>query len=424
MKLQNEIINKKKIKFCKRCLYSNLHPLGITFNNEGICSGCEIHEEKDKLDWNFKWNKLKKIINQYKSKSNKNYDCVVPVTGGQDSYYIVHIVKKLGLKPLLVTYNKYFNTNTGIDNLANLRIQFDCDILYQNVNPDSVKKIARYTFMEEGNFYWPILAGHTVFPVQIASKYKIPLIIWGAHQGLEQVGMFSHNHEIEMTRRYREDHDLFGLEAQNLISINNILKEEDIFQYQYPSDNEIKSVGIRGIYLGNYVRWDPLSQHKEMVKKYKYKSIKFSRTFDVYDYVDCYNYMDLHDYLKLCKHGYSKVTDHASREIRHKRITRDEGLYLVKKYELNTPIYTKLFSEWLGLSGQKSLNYLINRNRNKNFWIENNIDDWKFKGLSSLIKTNKKVNNIEKKIGKLFKSSKPIQHINKSKYIIFGKGFY
>ena len=423
MKLQNEIIDKKKIKFCKRCLYSNLHPLGITFNNEGICSGCEIHEEKDKLDWDFKWNKLKKIIHPYKSKLNKNYDCVVPVTGGQDSYYIVHLVKKLGLKPLLVTYNKYFNTKTGIDNLANLRIQFDYDILYQNINPNSVKKIARHTFMEEGNFYWPILAGHTVFPVQIASKYKIPLIIWGAHQGLEQVGMFSHNHEIEMTRRYREDHDLFGLEAQSLISINNILKEEDIFQYQYPSDSEINSVGIRGIYLGNYVRWDPLNQHKEMVKKYKYKSIKFNRTFDIYDYVDCYNYMNLHDYLKLCKHGYSKVTDHASREIRYKRITRDEGLYLVKKYELNKPVYKELFIEWLGLSGQKSLNYLINRTRNKNFWTENNIDNWKFKGLSSLIKTNKNVNNIEEKIGKLFKSTKSIQRVNKSKYIIFGKGF-
>lgn len=424
MKLQNEVIDKKKIKFCKRCLYSNLHPLGITFNNEGICSGCEIHEEKDKLDWDFKWNKLKKIIHPYKSKLNKNYDCVVPVTGGQDSYYIVHLVKKLGLKPLLVTYNKYFNTKTGIDNLANLRIQFDCDILYQNINPNSVKKITRHTLMEEGNFYWPILAGHTVFPVQIASKYKIPLIIWGAHQGLEQVGMFSHNHEIEMTRRYREDHDLFGLEAQSLISINNILKEEDIFQYQYPSDSEINSVGIRGIYLGNYVRWDPLNQHKEMVKKYKYKSIKFNRTFDIYDYVDCFNYMDLHDYLKLCKHGYSKVTDHATREIRYKRITRDEGLYLVKKYELNMPIYTKLFIEWLGLSSQKSLKYIINRSRNTNFWNESGIDNWKFSGLSTLIKTNKKVYNIEKKIGKLFNSTKSIQRENKSKYIIFGKGFY
>ena len=423
MKIDNKVLDKKDIKFCKKCLYSNLHPLGITFNNDGICSGCEIHAEKNKLDWNFRWEKLKKIIKPYKSKNNKNYDCIVPITGGQDSYFIMHLVKKLGLKPLLVSYNKYFNTKIGIDNLANLRIQFDCDILYQNVNPISVKKITRYTFMEEGNFYWPAIAGSTVFPVQIASKYKIPLIIWGAHQGLEQVGMFSHTNEVEMTRRYREDHDLFGIEEKNLLSINNVLQEEDIFQYEYPSDSEIKSTGIRGIYLGNYVRWDPLEQHKKMVKIYNYKTSKFNRTFDVYDYVDCYNYMDLHDYLKICKHGYSKVTDHATREIRHKRITRDDGLYLVKKYELNKPLYSKLFCEWLGLSGQKSLDYLINRTRNKNFWDEKEINNWKFKGLSSLIKSDLNPTDVSIKIGKLFKSKNEIDLINNSKYITFGKGF-
>ena len=118
-----------------------------------------------------------------------------------------------------------------IKNLANLRIKFDRDILYQNVNPLSVKKITKYTFSEYGNIYWPILAGQSVYPVQVAVNYNIPLIIWGAHQGVEQVGMFSHDHEIEMTRRYRCDHDLFSIEAEDLLKISNNLNEEDIFQY-------------------------------------------------------------------------------------------------------------------------------------------------------------------------------------------------
>ena len=77
--------------------------------------------------------------------------------------------------------------------------------------------------LEHQNIYWPILAGHTVFPLEVARNYKIPLIIWGAHQGLEQVGMFSHEHEVEMSRRYRENHDLFGIEAQDLMTIDNDL---------------------------------------------------------------------------------------------------------------------------------------------------------------------------------------------------------
>ena len=251
-----------EVKFCKRCLYSDAHPLGLILDEDGICSGCRVHEEKDVLDWNYRWSKLEDLVKPYKSKNNKNYDCIIPVTGAQDSYYIVHIVKeRLGLNPLLVSYNKYFNTPLGIHNLANLRIKFNCDILHQNVNPNSVKKITKSTLRRFGSMYWPILAGHTVFPVQTAVRYKIPLIIWGAHQGLEQVGMFSHKHEVEMNRRYRKDHDLMGVEADDLLSVFDTLKEEDIWQYRYPDDHDINTVGVRGIYLGNYVRWDPKAQH-------------------------------------------------------------------------------------------------------------------------------------------------------------------
>ena len=111
-----------KIKQCKRCLYKNTHPFGLIIDENGICSGCRIHEEKDILDWDERWEILKKIVNEYKINNKSTYDCIVPVTGGGDSYYILHLVKnKLKLNPLLVTYNKYFNTPLGIRNLANLR---------------------------------------------------------------------------------------------------------------------------------------------------------------------------------------------------------------------------------------------------------------------------------------------------------------
>ena len=165
------------IQICKRCLYSSAHPLGLTFK-DGLCSGCQVHEEKDSLDWEARWNKLEDLIEPYRDIKGAKYDCIIPVTGSQDSYYIVHLVKeKLGLNPLLVSYNKYFNTPLGIRNLANLRIRFNCDILYQNINPNSVKKIVRTTLRKFGSIYWPILAGHTVFPVQTAVRYNIPLIM-------------------------------------------------------------------------------------------------------------------------------------------------------------------------------------------------------------------------------------------------------
>jgi N-acetyl sugar amidotransferase len=361
---------------CRRCLYTSAHALGITFDEQGICSGCRIHEEKDTLDWQLRWRMLEQLVDEYRLRSGGTYDCIVPVSGANDSYFIVHLVKeRLGLNPLLVTYNKYFNTALGIRNLANLRIRFNCDILAQNVNPLAVKQVTRTTLRELGSIYWHCLAGQTVFPVQTAVRYGIPLIIWGAHQGLEQTGMFSHEHAVEMTRRYRKDHDLMGREADDLLSSFDTLREEDVWQYRYPDDADLNATGVRGIYLGNFVRWDPKAQHELMIERHGYLGARFARTFDCYDYVDCYNYMDVHDLLKLYKHGYSKVTDHACREIRHGRLTREEGAALVQRHESAALVHLDKFLDWLGLD-PRGLEFIMNRHRNPLHWYETAPGRW------------------------------------------------
>jgi len=411
------------LKFCKRCLYSSDHPLGIVINDDGICSGCKIHEEKDFLDWGERFKKLERIVSNYRNRKCENYDCIIPVTGANDSYYIVHVVKNiLGLNPLLVSYNKYYNTPLGIKNLANLRIQFNCDIIYQNVNPLSVKKITRKTLREFGNIYWPILAGQTVFPVQTAVRYKIPLIIWGAHQGVEQVGMFSHLNEVEMTRRYRKDHDLFNYEANDLILPHDELVKTDLWQYQYPTDIDLSENNVRGIYLGNYIRWDPKEQHEKMIDKYGYLTSSFPRTFETYDYVDCYNYMNLHDLFKLYKHGYSKVTDHASREIRFGRISRQQGLNLVRKHQLNEPEHLELFTDWLGIE-KKGLSLIMDQFRNQKFWKKISHRKWEFNGWSELNNMdNSKGIKKEKKI-KFSINSKLKYNEKTDNYITVGRGW-
>lgn len=398
-------------KVCKRCLYDENHPLGIVINEDGICSGCLIHDEKYKLDWNARWDKLEKLIKEYKSKDNRNYDCIVPVTGANDSYYTVYIVKeKLGLNPLLVSHNRYYNTPLGIRNLSNLRIRFNCDIIIQNININSIKKLSKATLYRFGSFHWPVIAGQTLFPVKTAVNHKIPLIIWGAHQGVEQVGMFSHLHEVEMTRRYRKDHDLMGIEASQLINSFDIIKEEDIHQLIYPSESEIEEVGVRGIYLSNYLKWDPLRQHILMTKNYGYQSAKCDRTFDVYDHVDCWHFMGIHDHIKYLKNGYSKVLDHATREIRHGRISRNEGLKLVEYYSRQNPKNTDLLLQWLGVK-KSSFEYVIKKHAR--YKINNESDFTKSVLYDSAL------------IGKIgFNATSNINYDNKDKkYILFGKGY-
>lgn len=365
--------------YCKRCLYPANHPLNLTFDNEGVCSGCRVHEEKDVFDWENRTEKLKKILNQYRSKDRSAPDCIIPVSGARDSYYIVHLVKNVfKMHPLLVSYNKQYNTKIGIRNLAYLRSIFGCDFITNTVSPERVKRITRETLKLRGSMYWHCLAGQTVLPVQIAVKYKIPLIIWGAHQGVDQVGMYSHDDEVEMTRKYRKEHDLMGLEAEDLANLSDAVNLQDLEQYIYPHDKEIESVGVRGIYLNNYVRWDSKRQHEDMISGFYYESTTQQRTFDTYNDVDCFHYSGLHDYIKFLKYGYGKVTDHACREIRLRRMTREQGIELVSKYQNKPPQDVDIFLEWLKMSKDELWRH-IDKHRDSRIWNYSEATGWELK---------------------------------------------
>jgi hypothetical protein len=149
-----------------------------------------------------------------------------------------------------------------------------------------------------------------------------------------------------------------GFEADDLLSTFDSLSESDIWQYRYPSEHNIESIGIQGIYLGNYVRWDPMAQHAQMVEQAGYYSATMQRTFDIYDHVDDWHYMGLHDWLKRLKHGYSRVLDQACREIRHGRLSRQDALKFVGHYSCQTPNHVALFLEWLGLDSS-GLQYIL-----------------------------------------------------------------
>jgi hypothetical protein len=234
--------------------------------------------------------------------------------------------------------------------------------------------------------------------------------------------MFSHEHDVEMTRRYRKDHDLMGHEADDLLSIFDTLKEEDIWQYRYPDDHDLNAVGVRGIYLGNYVRWDPKAQHEQMIREYDYRTASFNRTFDCYDYVDCFNYMDLHDLLKLYKNGYSKVTDHACREIRFGRLTRKEGLALVRKHEQAPLKYLDQFCEWLGVT-PRSLQFLIDQHRNPKFWKQIEIGEWEFNGWSTQQRFDEIVEGDQSDLPSVFEANDTLEYGRDAKYITIGKGW-
>ena len=137
------------MNYCSRCLYPSNHPYGIIFNENNLCSGCIIHEEKNAINW--KISNFKKISLEYKKRnSGQNFDCIVPVTGGSDSFYTSYRKKGFGLNPLLVNYNSHLTQKIGIRNLSRLVTSFDCDMVTSTLSPDLLK-ITRHTLKKYGS---------------------------------------------------------------------------------------------------------------------------------------------------------------------------------------------------------------------------------------------------------------------------------
>lgn len=365
--------------YCKRCLYPLNHPLGLILDADGVCSGCRVHEEKFCLDWVARGERLGAIFDAYRDRSGNSFDCIVPISGARDSYFIVETVRKrFGMKPLLVGYNRHYNTDRGTRNLAYLRTVFDCDYMEMLVAPQTVQRISRETIRRAGSLHWHVLAGGTVWPVQVAVRLKIPLIVWGAHQGLDQVGMYSHTDEVEMTRKYRCEHDLMGIEAEDLAGGSEGLDESDLRQYVYPHDRDLSKAGVRGIYLGNFIPWDSKAQHERMIERYEYETSHQPRTFDTYNDVDCQHYNGLHDHVKFLKWGYGKVTDHACREIRWGRLVRTEGIDLVRRYQDVSPPDKQRYLAWIKME-ETEFDVCIDRFRDSRIWRREEDTRWKLR---------------------------------------------
>lgn len=411
------------IKNCNRCLYPSNHALNIILDDDNICSGCRVHEEKDQINWSERWEELGNLVTGFKNQSFKNYDCIVPVNGAKDSFFVVDtVVNKLGLNPLLVHYNSQYSTPEGVRNLAKIRMEFGVDLFQKTVSPEIVKKITRATLRRFGSIYWHVIAGETVYPVQMAVQLKIPLIIWGAHQGVDQTGMYSHHDYVEMSRKYRKDHDLMGFEPEDLVLEFDNVSAQDVEPFKYPSNREIERVGVRGIYLNNYIRWDSRTQHQRMVEMYNYEGRIQTRTFDSLMNSDCYMYSDVHDYIKLIKHGYGKVNDQVAREIRLGHMSQTEGRRQIEKYILKKPEYLKMFLDWVHIS-ESGFWYLMDMHRNRALWERDDKWNWQFTGKFPKVQKDNYPYPDKMEFSEYSSTSKGRSNDYKDRFILIGKGY-
>ena len=322
------------INYCKKCVMPSTKP-DLSFQ-DGICNACLNFENRKKIDWNIRQKELEKIFDQYRSKDGENFDCIIPVSGGKDSTWQVLQALKFGMNPLCVCSRTCDFSEIGRKNLDNIR-ELGVDILEVAPNSSVRTKLNRIGLLELGDISWPEHVGIFTIPVRVAVNYKIPLIIWGENSQDEYGGPANSNESKVLNRRWLEEFGgLLGMRVSDLEAFDDI-KYRDLVHYRYPSDTELSKVGVTGIFLGYFLEWDGLT-NALVSQANGFNTFQKRVEGSLVNYENLDNYQTgIHDYFKYLKFGFGRTTDLVCMQIRRNRITRTEGIKLVKELDGKFP---------------------------------------------------------------------------------------
>jgi N-acetyl sugar amidotransferase len=342
-----------RVTYCKRCTYPRI-AVNLSVDEEGICASCRTFELFEALTpefWDKRRQKFERTVEEIRKSRKSDYDCIIPVSGGKDSYYQTHVMAaQYGLKPLLVTYHGNNYLPEGDVNRDNMRHAFDADHLVFGPSVAVLKKLNRLCFRKMGDMNWHAHCGIMTYPIQAAVRFEVPLMIWG-EIAWDISGMFEPDDYVEFSARVRHEHALRGFEWYDMLGDDREpLSERDLSWAKYPSDADILRVGVRGLYIGNFFKWDP-NKHTPMVQEkygFKVSTSPFERTYRTGSNLDDRYENGAHDLLKFIKFGYGRASDHSSKDIRTGYMSREQGIAMVRKYD---HVVSKDLYYWLDYVG-------------------------------------------------------------------------
>ncbi len=339
---------------CENCLYPLNAATSVTFSRGGLCSGCQRHADaKLRLQNKDLEGVLPTIFSSGRDQREKaEYDCVVAVSGGKDSYFQTHyVIHELGLNPLLVTYDANNWTDKGLENLHNMKLAFGVDHLIVSPPEELLKKMNLAGFLMLGDMSWHAHVGIFSAPMKMAAEMGIPFVFYGEHGREDLAGQFRYGDFPEITYRERFEHHARGSEWSAFQGLFGIT-EDELSYWRYPSDAELFESELRGLHLGSFVPWDPHKQ-TELVKSlygFQIADVAFDRTYRRGSNLDDMHENGLHDWLKYVKFGYGRATDHASKDIRLGKLERDSALALVTQYDSALPSDIERWLPYAGIS--------------------------------------------------------------------------
>lgn len=325
------MLERSSLRYCSRCLYPETKP-DIWFDDRGVCSACLGFEGRKAVDWEQRKREFIEVTSRYRSKDGSNYDCIVPVSGGKDSTYQVIRLLQHGLNPLCVTAMTDSLSDLGRRNLENIA-KLGVDHIAVTMNPVVRRRMNRLALTEIGDVSWPEHVTIFTVPVRLAVQHKVPLLVWGENAQNEYGGPAAAQENSVLDRRWLEEFGgLLGLRVADMIGLEGI-ERRDLIQYTYPTDAELKAVGVTGIFLGYYFPWDGF-QNAIIAQGYGFETLPTMVEGSLANYENLDNHQTgIHDYFKYLKYGFGRATDIANNHIRRGRLSREDAVALVKRHD-------------------------------------------------------------------------------------------
>ena len=340
-----------EVRFCKKCVMSNCRPASsvehkntpdskkvtLHIDSEGVCDACRVAEAKQSIDWVARETELFMLLDKHRSKTGA-HDCIVPGSGGKDSYYAAHVLKhKYGMHPLLVTWAPHITTKWGVRNLE--RWQAIADHVMVTPNRSVHRLITRLAVERLLHPFQGFIIGQKNMAPKLAIQYGIPLVFFG--EGESEYG--NPKAEFGTAKRgvsYYSDTGGIHLGGASLHELRTTygLMDCDIETYLPADRGMLDQFDVDVRYLGYYLRWHPQSAYYYAVEHggFEPNPERTPGTWSKYSSVDdrC---DDLHYFTSWIKFGLGRATYDAAQEIRSGDITREEGVALVHKFDGEYP---------------------------------------------------------------------------------------
>lgn len=344
-----------EVRFCKRCVISNQRPNSaveykhtkqtkketIGFDAEGVCDACRFAERKQTgIDWADREEQLKELCARHRSKDG-SYDCIVPGSGGKDSFFASHILRnKYGMNPLTVTWAPHIYTEWGWRNFQRW-IHAGHDNMLTTPNGRVHRLLTRLAVENLFHPFQAFMFGQKSLAPKMALLHKIPLVFYGENEA-------EYGNPIGDNETGKRDWSYFTAADKSTVMLGGVsvadllgqfgVSQQDLLPYLPADPAAIEEQNTEVHYLGFYLKWHPQACYYYSVEHGGFEASpeRTPGTYSKYNSIDD-RIDDFHYHTTGVKFGLGRASYDAAQEIRSGDIDRDEGVALVKRFDHEFP---------------------------------------------------------------------------------------